>query len=538
MDPHPQTFSAVSAALRQWIDAQIRLSQAIKSYAAAAALLEPICTSFSIKSIPGTREAIENNLKIMEREELDLHKTQVALRMKRNSFASPIYTLPSELLAQIFTTAVSSSDPSGEHVMHQLSWVCSRWRQLALEVCPVFLRSRFSFGIDDTLEDRRPRATITLINEHERRLLVPVDRQPDVDDAPYAQTTLDTLAPYIKQLSSIRLNGDFEQLRPFLNFWLEKGTPGSVTSLYLSVNGAAPAFYETSPHLSERLNLFIRQLTGLVVSSLGLAWSSMTFDNLYHISLSDLPPSRCPTLEQLSRMLSTCATIRSIHLECITIPDSKNAAAPETVELKYLRDLSLIDVDVSRVLSIIAPGHDELNLTFRGVVDDTATLESLCSLFGRANLSQLTLMLLEPRSDQALARLLLSALGPIIFFRNITLKNMHLYDSELSALAYHSPTQKVEALPSSWSETTGGPRQRLTLVLQDCTICTTPKVFYDAVSAIPWGTLRLPGCRHLLTTQGEDGATEVLQPTTSGSDFGIQLAELLADRSGFQPYNS
>ncbi|KAF8608423.1 hypothetical protein BDV93DRAFT_249268 [Ceratobasidium sp. AG-I] len=474
----------------------------------------------------------------MDCEELNLHRTHVALKMKRNSFASPIYTLPSELLARVFTIAVDSNNSLGEDVRKSLSWVCSRWRQVALEVCPVCVRSRFSFGIDDTLEDKRPRATITLINKRPRRLLVHVDRQPDVGDAPYAQTTLNTLAPYIKQLKRIRLNGDFEQLRPFLNFWLEKGTLGSVTSLYLLVNGAAPAFYETSPHLSERLNLFIRQLTGLVVSSLGLAWSSMTFDNLYHISLSDLPPSRCPTLEQLARMLSTCTTIRSIHLERITIPDSKNTAAPETVQLKYLRNLSLIDVDVSRVLSIIAPGHDELNLTFRGVVDDTATLESLCSLFGRANLSQLTLMLLEPRSDQALARLLLSALSPILQFRNIILKNMHLYDSELSALAYHNPTQDGEALPSTLLNTTGGPRQRLTLVLLNCTICTTPKVFYDAVSAIPWGTLRLPGCGHLVTTQGEDGAIEVLQPTISRSDFGDQLVALLAGRKGLELYDS
>ncbi|KAF8608424.1 hypothetical protein BDV93DRAFT_519468 [Ceratobasidium sp. AG-I] len=518
MNATPQTFDIISTSLQQWIDAQIHLSRAIQTYASAANSLRLACTAFPMKSTPGVLNAVENNLKMMECEERKLHRTQVALKMKRNSFASPIYALPSELLTRIFAIAVNSSGSSSEYVSISLSWVCSRWRQIAPEVFPVCKRSSLFFGIDNASGDRRLRATIALENKRGRYLHVSVDRQPGVGDAPYAQTTLDTLAPYIKQLNFIYLNADVEQLRLFLEFWLEKGTPGSVTTLFLLANGAAPVFPETSSHLSERLSQFLRNIERLSVSALGLPWSSVQFDKLEHISLSDLPSWCSPTLVQLAHMLSACPALETIRLERITIPDATNPVAPELVELERLCSLSLIDVDVSRVLSIISSSHDKLDLELGGIIGDADTLESLCSFFGRANICELRLALLETRSNQTLAQLLLSAISPLVSLRRLTLRNMSLHDSELTALAW-TRAQNNQTLPSKYS-----------LALGFCTIRATPTAFYNAVSAIPWTSLRLCRCNYLLIAQGEGGVTEVLQPITTRSDFGVQLSELLAGR--------
>lgn len=115
------------AVLQQWIDARIRLSKAIQAYVSAATLLESMWTPALIKSTPEAPGNFQQNLDVMEHEEECLHMSQTALKKKINMFTSPIYGLPSELLAYIFTTAVASTPngPLNERIRMTLSCVCS-----------------------------------------------------------------------------------------------------------------------------------------------------------------------------------------------------------------------------------------------------------------------------------------------------------------------------------------------------------------------------------------------------------------------------
>ncbi|KAF8601495.1 hypothetical protein BDV93DRAFT_232187 [Ceratobasidium sp. AG-I] len=128
-----------------------------------------------------------------------LHMTQVALK-KRHSLVSPVYGLPPELLASIFTTAVailSPDDSSDKHARKDLSHVCSRWRQVALEVCPAWRRVTLTIELDDTLEGKLMGAKVELEYDG-RKIHAPVYRSLGVDDTQYTQMILDAIAPYIK----------------------------------------------------------------------------------------------------------------------------------------------------------------------------------------------------------------------------------------------------------------------------------------------------------------------------------------------------
>ncbi|KAF8601500.1 hypothetical protein BDV93DRAFT_524671 [Ceratobasidium sp. AG-I] len=247
------------------------------------------------------------------------------------------------------------------------------------------------------------------------------------------------------------------------------------------------------------------------------------------MTLSDLPPFCCPTLVQLARMLSTCHDLQTLRLERITILASPGVAPLEPVELKYLERLSLEEVDTSRILSILSPGHCELHLELQDLNNDADMLESLRRFAGQANIRELDIMFSETRSDATLAQLLHLTTGPLLDLIYLKLIDMDLRNSELDVLAGYS---LMTLPPASISDTSGLPRLGL-LEFQYCTIHTAPASFHNAITAFPWITLRLANCRYSLTTQDENNINEVLEPISDTSDFGIQLSELLPDRVSF-----
>ncbi|KAF8601497.1 hypothetical protein BDV93DRAFT_401578, partial [Ceratobasidium sp. AG-I] len=134
-------------------------------------------TPFSIKSLPEALRAIEENLEAMKHDERDLRRTQAILKKKRNSYISPVNTLPPELLAHVFTiaaTPVSKHSSSNKCIKRTISRVCSLWRQIALDVCPVW--DKVSLTFYDTSEDQQGWAEIELSNPLGRQLHVPVSR--------------------------------------------------------------------------------------------------------------------------------------------------------------------------------------------------------------------------------------------------------------------------------------------------------------------------------------------------------------------------
>lgn len=242
-------------------------------------------------------------------------------------------------------------------------------------------------------------ADIELSDAFGREIQVAICRLSGIGDAQYTQITLDVIAPYLKQLSTLNLNtDDVEQLRPFLNLWLAKGAPGSVTSLDLSANKAALVFPAMSSQLGDRLGQCVRHLESLTLSSVGLEWSTAMFDGLTSMKLANLPSSCCPSLVQLARMLSSCPCLRSLILRHITFPASLGAG-PEPAELQYLGYLYLSEVDLQSVLPIISPKRGVLRLKLHNFVDHTKILEPLLSFANRVHMYDLELTLSETRSD-------------------------------------------------------------------------------------------------------------------------------------------
>ncbi|KAF8604016.1 hypothetical protein BDV93DRAFT_606368 [Ceratobasidium sp. AG-I] len=530
-----QTYSFVSTTLKQWVDARMHLSNAIQAYVSATTSLESVCTPFSIKSTPGILEVIENNLEVAEREEFELHRTQAVLKKKRNSYISPIYTLPSELLAYVFTTAVGPTRnyASNECVKRDLSRVCSLWCQIALDICPLWVRSSLTFRIGETLEDKMAEAEMELGDSGDMCVNVPIHRQPGLGDTPYIRKTLDEIAPYIKQLHNIDLAvSDVQQLRLLLDLWLEKGAPGSVTELNLAVGKAAPVFAEANPRLSDRFSQCLRHVLDLSLHSVGLDWTSVALEKLSYMTLSNLPSSCCPTLAQLARVLSTCPDLQFLELEHITFPVSIGPA-PEPAELGRLQRLYLTEVDLGSVFSIISPKGSELHLTLRSAIDDIGALELLLSFARRVSIQELDLTFSETRSDWTLVRLLHPVSSPLLGLRRLALSKMNLRDSELSELAIYSFVHDTTILASASAGTTSAGSQPSTLKMSSCTIHTSPEVLHNAFASLSWHRLVLYNCHHSLTAEGTDSATEALVPIKSTSEFGIRLSELLPDRVEF-----
>ncbi|KAF8601488.1 hypothetical protein BDV93DRAFT_608026 [Ceratobasidium sp. AG-I] len=491
-----------------------------------------MCSPFSIKSLPEAVNTIEKNLETIERDKRFLHRTQAALNYKRNSYISPVNLLPPELLAYIFTAAVAPisrySSPNA-YLKRDISQVCSRWRQVALDVCPVW--DKVSLTFYDTSGDEPGWAEIGLVSTPGRRQDVSVRRPLGVADAQYTRMVLDTIAPYMKQLDNAFLAANnVERLRPFLKLWLEKGVPGSFTDLNLSLDEAALVFPESNSHLSDRLNQHLKGVETLALSSVALDWSSVAFVRLTSMSLSDLPPFCCPTLAQLARVLSTCPSLCDLRVERITILTSPDIVTPVPAALEDLDRLTLKEVDVAALLSIISPGQCEMDLELEDLNDDTGIFEPLRSFASKANILTLTLTLSETRPDVALTQLFHYTGSSLLDLECLTLADMNIRDSELRVLASHSLTQTDQILSSVSVGHTNELFPLGNLLLKSCVIHATPVALHDAIFAFSVTGLILNDCKYSYTAQGAgNSAMEVCEPIHYTSDFGTELSELMPD---------
>ncbi|KAF8593025.1 hypothetical protein BDV93DRAFT_567009 [Ceratobasidium sp. AG-I] len=468
----------------------------------------------------------------MEHEVLDLHRAQAALKKKRNVYTSPIHLLSSELLGYIFTIVAESTSPAQSigvdkpsYDKRKLAQVCSYWRRVALEVCPTWPHVSLNFHAS---EGELAEAVIELGCTRKKWRSAGVYRHPGIDDASYIQTTLATIASYVRQLSSLDLAADsMDQLRPFLDLWLKKGTPGSLTELALSLS--RPSLGVSGP--SDRLNQFLRHIEVLELRSVGLEWSHITLEQLTDLTLESLPPFCCPSSAQLASILASCPHLQRLCLKRITVPAPLNSIVPKPVMLKRLKRLSLEELDFQKALSTISQGHSELDIHLWGTISGTETLEVLRSFASRANIRKVTLTLSETRADSALAHLLHFTINSFPDVKRLTLSGMNIRDSELVFLTNHFLAQEDD-LESSTSVDTPGLLSYFDLLrLRNCTIYAAPATFHKAVLVLPLRKLQLVECNHCLSAQAKtDEATGVVKPIHTKSKFGTLLRECMPGR--------
>ncbi|KAF8594738.1 hypothetical protein BDV93DRAFT_611718 [Ceratobasidium sp. AG-I] len=517
---------ALLSALQQWNDARGHLSKSIQAYVSAAMLLESTCTPLGVQSLPGCITSIENGLRSIKREELLLPSEVLAI-----IFAAA--TIPTISTASTtYATSMPAYTSPERYVTFYIQQVCSRWRHIAQEVCPIWTIGSLTLKSSSASENNLAWSKLTLWGGPggtSIQMQLPKQRQPAMDDASLVQATLDVVAPYMKQLRTLELAIAVEQIQQVLECCLKREATESLAQIIVLVNQNAPALPDTNPHLGERLNRLLGSVEDLVPSPLGLNWSSVVFPKLVTMWLSNLPSVCCPTLEQFALILSTCPCLQSLCLEHITFPTSPDIMAIEPVALEQLMGVSLRDVDVTSVLLIISLGSWGLHFSLQDIAVNTDVLESLRSLAGRARLTELSFSLLETRSNMALAQLL-SVANCIPDLKRVYLFGMDLRESELKAVAVQSLAQNNQILPPALAGSPASPRQPIDIRIEECVISTTPDGLHDAISIFSWVTLTLIGCKCSATIQGENGLTEVLEPICLGSEYGSQLSDLAPDR--------
>ncbi|KAF8601496.1 hypothetical protein BDV93DRAFT_608030 [Ceratobasidium sp. AG-I] len=277
---------------------------------------------------------------------------------------------------------------------------------------------------------------------------------------------------------------------------------------------------------------YIRHIQVLELFSVGLDWSTVAFDRLESILLQGLPSTCCPNLAQLAQILSTCPTLRTISLERVQMSIPPNTVSPAPVNLEHLESLSLLEVDIPKILSIILPGRKKIDLTLKGFVDNDDTLNTFYRFISRADVQKLTLTLSEVRSDAALSQLLPSAMIFTPELERLALHDMNIRESEINILHDYSFSPNAQLMPPPISTLADLPRIK-EIQLHSCIIHSPPEVFCNAIRNLLGNRLLLTDCNHSPTTQGVSGATESLELIDETSDFGMQMAESLPGRVSF-----
>ncbi|KAF8599880.1 hypothetical protein BDV93DRAFT_608970 [Ceratobasidium sp. AG-I] len=202
-----------------------------------------------------------------------------------------INRLPSELLACIFQIVVHSAYPrdivdSASYANPAVKFVqvCSRWRQVALQVrslwsCVVFLYK------DDTNYER---ISSTARMQLERTRGCPIDLflLHELSHAEF-QSTVQLITPYMKQLRSLTVQlRRSEDIETLLEGCLIAGTVGTLSRLeIIRDNSFPPLFHRAHPQTLEQLDKYLQSVRILKLHETIFGWKSAVFDHLDELVL-------------------------------------------------------------------------------------------------------------------------------------------------------------------------------------------------------------------------------------------------------------
>ncbi|KAF8601505.1 hypothetical protein BDV93DRAFT_608036 [Ceratobasidium sp. AG-I] len=504
--------------------------------------LESTSSSLPVKSLRDIATTIDHNIESIKCEELNFRSAEAPLGARRNSSIPPINMLPSEVLAQIFKIVACFTPPSDRfpplkaHDYERiLSQVCSRWRQIALGVCPLWYKVALIFESRDRDEDNPIRAEVGLYHKLRWYIKVLVPRQPGVADGPYIQTILDTINPYKRNISKISMYAQsFERLHALLDLLLDNEPPESLVELAISEYSYSETPPTTSFYSHRRLSQLFRPVKKLRIHSVGLDWSSVASERLTDMALESLPPSCCPNLEQLIEMLLACPSLRDLRLEGIAFPALPHFVPSGLVKLEHLEFLSLNKLessDLQKVLSILSTGHYSLHLCLSCDISNIKTLGRLRSFASRANVGKVSFS--GPLCGGTLSQAVLSFLEAIPNVKDLVFYSMNLYEGDLSTRNDPPVNSNNRSQAPALTNTDSFARQ-VSLTLSSCTIHASSILFHNAISALPLSMLTLKGCEQQLIIEDSDGDVyEARIPITPRAELGTRLSELMPGRTTF-----
>lgn len=525
--------------MQERTDARARVPNTAQSDLVVAASLELTSDSLPAVSNCDPVTVIEGNTP----EEPNLRKDEAPLKTRHGSYIASINTLPYETLAHIFTITAAfnvapsfapwslplppSTVPDYERILSQ---VCSYWRRIALEVCPLWSNIFLTVGIREHDEGGPNRAEIRVFHKLRHSIRVPIHRQAGIADGPFIQTILGTIAPYKRRISRIILYTQLaERLHVALDLLIDDEPPESLVELSLSEynNSNLPS---TSSYSHKRLDWLFWPVQKLRIRSVGLDWSSVTFKALTEISLENLSPPSCPSLEVLVKALSTCPNLRELQLFRVSFP-LLDSLPSQLARLEHLESLSLRELkstDLQTIFSILSVSHPSLHLSLHSDINDLKTLECLHSFGSRANVDKISVGELF---DGVCIQTALSILSAVPNVKHLVFEFLDLTGNRLGA--GRRPlvdTIKDSQFPALRNTSFGV--QQVFLTLSDCTIdLSCLEVFRDAISVLPLSMLILKECGGVVAGADPDKERIDISPD---DEFGIRLSELMPGRIDIQ----
>jgi hypothetical protein len=375
-------------AIKQWLASQAHLRDALSTFHTACTTLQtaiyhPIHPAYTQNLVEDAISAVQSQLGAIERMEGTILESRFRLYGLLNASPSrvPIKKLPAEILSHIFEIAISSSSSHSPPNQHQpllaISLVCTWWREMAINTPSLW--SHINIHIGTSLEDCIPPSL-----KHTRLCLdrahgVPIRLQFFVKSYAVGEGVVaqifSILQPHAALIVSLNFSGQHEQhvIRAFFSLYFRYGTPGLMTSLVLSVIPNQPNTFE---------------------------WPTGSLRGLVDLQISDLEYTACPSFPELVTILSSSPLLHTLRLRHLRFFSSE---IPEQIKitLPRLRVLDLIDLEcsfVTHLLPLLFPGPQELIIRI-DLIDDTAAIMGLQSLFGRSNVVSLLIWNTKAKKD-------------------------------------------------------------------------------------------------------------------------------------------
>lgn len=376
----------------QWKITRIQLSSAIQTFCdASSALNWDIARSISTypdrSNLEIYLEELDAELSRLSADTKSLDEECAKLSAARNSSEQVVLIskLPVDVLSRIFAILAgwghihcdlglrpdrSQKDATSYPVV--LSSVCSAWRHIIVNT-PLFwshIDLSVAFGRYSLTEYTRlcaQRAKATPIDLH---ILCEEGFEPfETGEA----ERMAALPEILRNRTLTSLNLALyrqDSVHPILLAWVNNFS--NLTSLSVRLYSHRRIETALFPESSDRDLLYsqLSRLHTLDLRKIRLDWNQATFSGLVNLSLSNIEPNYCPTIDQLRSMLIASPGLRTIQLHSVVLPmpDSRIHGPIQPI---YLEELTLLCFDCIPAgqmlywLRTIAPGKGPLCLNVK-----------------------------------------------------------------------------------------------------------------------------------------------------------------------------
>ncbi|KAG8691301.1 hypothetical protein FRC08_010212 [Ceratobasidium sp. 394] len=538
-------------ARRQLQSVRARLSHTIQDYLAACQLVRTTCSATPQSSYPTTvgREqallAIDVELSTFSAEEAGIRKAREILTDTRNlsKMIAPIYTLPSEVLARIFSeaTCYCASTTSHETVVPilspvTLSAVCRQWRKVAthhrslwthldLEVSRIYTHRGYH---SPDIWKKHSQGAALYISIRQYRSFGDGDTDSDDDylslrddaqnPAPMVARLLDFLLPLMCQVCSMTLVLGWPKgyiVTKLLDCWTTHGSPENAKALKIDSN---PEFTLLDIPASLPYTSVLRSLEVLHFRNIAPPWLNWPFRNLVDLRLEARTYSEDWPITQfeLASMLRSCPKLQYLEFSGFKIERSlEPTLSPAALnELQVLNIWCTTTQMLASLLAVIAPGTNPLRLEislFYGCTNLNIAFAALHLFLERSNV---TTFYLVSSNELCFA----SQIGPLPRVQTLVLT--HCYFSDVAKLPSYTqdPTVYVNPRPVH-PESVIWPELRA-LYLENCIL--EKEHLYQLVSHHSIQTLNMRDCY-----QGQQANKEFVIDAQTSGEYVQFLSELV-----------